>query len=69
MKILCKGRVWSEVKVTFDLENSKVKVMAKVKPLVTFEAWSAIDMLAFRFVTIKPFSAEIYQIPYLTLKI
>ena len=33
MKILCKGRVWSEVKVTFDLENSKVKVMAKVKPI------------------------------------
>ena len=25
--------VWSKVKVTFDLENSKVKVMAKVKPI------------------------------------
>ena len=25
--------VWSEVKVTFDLQNSKVKVMVKVKPI------------------------------------
>ena len=25
--------VWSKVKVTFDLENSKVKVMVKVKPI------------------------------------
>ena len=27
-----KSCVWSKVKVTFDLENSKVKVMVKVKP-------------------------------------
>ena len=26
--------VWSKVKVTFDLQNSKVKVMVKVKPIV-----------------------------------
>ena len=49
----------SKVKVTFDLQNTKVKVMAKVKPLVTFEAWSSIDMFAFRFVAIGPLLAEI----------
>ena len=38
-------------------------------PLVTFEACSSIDKSAFRFVAIGPFLAEIYQIPYLTLKI
>ena len=27
-----RSRVWSKVKFTFDLENSKVKVMVKVKP-------------------------------------
>ena len=31
MKIHGQGRVWSKVKVTFDLENSKVTVMVKVK--------------------------------------
>ena len=33
MKIHGQGRVWSKVKVMFDLENSKVKVMVKVKPI------------------------------------
>ena len=33
MKIHGQGQVWSKVKVTFDLENSKVKVMVKVKPI------------------------------------
>ena len=28
-----KPRVWSKVKVRFDLENSKVKVMVKVRPI------------------------------------
>ena len=60
--------VWSKVKVMFDLQNSKVKVMVKVNPLVTFEACCSIDMFAFRFVAIRPFLAEIQQIPYLTLK-
>ena len=35
----------------------------------TCEALSSIDMFAFRFVAIRPFLAEIQQIPYLTLKI
>ena len=38
-------------------------------PLVTFEAWSSIDMFVFRFVAIGPLLAEIKEIPYLTLKI
>ena len=45
--------VWSMVKVTYDLENWKVKVMVKSNPLVTFEAWSSTDMFAFRFVAIR----------------
>ena len=49
----------SKVKVTFDLQNSKVTVKVNFKPLVTFEAWSSVDMFAFRFVAIGPFLAEI----------
>ena len=34
MKIHGQGHcVWSKVKVMFDLQNSKVKVMVKVKPI------------------------------------
>ena len=33
MKIHGQGHVWSKVKVTSDLQNSKVKVMVKVKPI------------------------------------
>ena len=99
--------VWSKVKVMFDLHNSKVKVMVKVKPnghiwglefnryvcfsfrgnrtnfgwdignfifdlensrsrswprsnlMVTFEAWSSIDMFVFLFVANRPFLAQI----------
>ena len=37
--------------------------------MVTFEAQSSIDMFAFHFVAVGPFLAELWQIPYLTLKI
>ena len=44
--------------------------MAKVSgPMVKFEAQSSIDIFSFCFLAIKPFLAEIYQIPYSTLKI
>ena len=33
MKIYGQGHVWSKVKVTFYLQNSKVKIMVKVKPI------------------------------------
>ena len=33
MKIHGQGHVWSKVKVTLDLQHSKVKVMVKVKPI------------------------------------
>ena len=32
-KSMVRSCVWSKVKVTFDLQNSKVKVMVKVKPI------------------------------------
>ena len=59
MKIHGQGHVWSKVKVTFDLGNSEVKVMVKVKPGAHLSPWSSIDMFAFRFVAIGPFLAEI----------
>ena len=37
-------------------------------PLVTFEAWSWMDMFAFCFMAIGPLLVEIQEIPYLTLK-
>ena len=54
----------------------KVKVMmqkarswSRSIPFVTYEAQGSIDMFAFCFVAIGPFSAEPQQIPFLTLKI
>ena len=35
------------VKITYDLEDSNIKVMAKVKPIVAFEAWSSNRCLLF----------------------
>ena len=52
--------VWSKVKVTFDLENSKVKVMAKVKPIV--HIWGMEFMFAFCFVVIGPFLNQIFDL-------
>ena len=59
MKIHGQGHVWSKVKVTFDLQNSKVKVMVKVKPIGHIWGPGSIDMFAFHFVAIGPFLAEI----------
>ena len=53
----------------FDLENLKSRSLPRSNSLVTFEAWSSINMFAFRFVAIGPFLVEIQQIPYLILKI
>ena len=53
----------------FDLENSRSRSWSWSNPMVTFEALRPIDMFAFCFVAIGPFLAEIWQIPYLTLKI
>ena len=62
--------VWSEVKVTMDLQNSKVKVVVKVNPIGHIWAWCSIDMFAFPiFVAIVPLLAEIQEIPFLSLKI
>ena len=57
----------SKSHLTFKIQMSRSS--SRSNPLVTFEVWSSIDMLAFRFVAIGPLLAEIYQIPYLTLKI
>ena len=59
------------VMITYDLENSNIKVMAKVNPppIANLRPRVQIDMFAFRFVAIAPFFAEIYSIRYLTLKI
>ena len=53
----------------FDLENSRWKSWPRSNLVVAFKALDSIDMLAFRFKAIGPFGAEIYQFPYLTLKI
>ena len=49
--------------LTFKIQRSRLN------PLVTFEAWSSINMFAFRFMAIGTFLAEIQQILYLSLKI
>ena len=53
----------------FDLEYSRSRSWPRSKSMVTFEALRSIDMFVFHFGAIPPFLAEIYKIPYLTLKI
>ena len=53
--------------LTFKIQRSRL--WSRWNPLVTFEAWSSINMFAFRFMAIGPLLAEILEIPYLTLKI
>ena len=60
------GQRWRS-HLTFKIQRSRL--WSRSNPLVTFEAWSSINMSAFRFVAIGPLLAEIQEIPYLTLKI
>ena len=62
---LCGQRSMSHL--TFKIQRSRLR--SSSNPLVTFEAWSSIDMFAFRFEAIWPILAEIQQILHLTLKI
>ena len=69
MKIHGQGHVCgqrSRSRLTFKIQRSRL--WSRSNPLVTFEAWSSIDMFAFCFVAIGQFLAEIWQILYLTLK-
>ena len=47
----------SRSRLTFKFQRSRL--WSRSNPLVTFEAWSSIDMFAFRFVVIRPLLAEI----------
>ena len=60
------GQRWRSC-LTFKIQRSRL--WSRSNPLVTFEAWSSIDMSVFRFVAIGPLLAEIQEIPYLTFKI
>ena len=62
MKIHGQGHVCgqrSRSHLTIKFQRSRL--WSRSNPLVTFEAWSSIDMLAFRFVAIGPLLAEIYR--------
>ena len=47
----------SRSSLTFKIQRSRL--WSNSNPLVTFEAWTSIDMFAFRFVAIGPLLAEI----------
>ena len=60
MKIHGQGHVCgqrSRSRFTFKIQSSRL--WSSSNPLVTFEAWSSMDMFAFCFVAIGPFLAEI----------
>ena len=62
MKIHGQGHVCGQrsmSRLTFKIQRSRL--WSSSNPLVTFEAWSSIDMFAFRFMAIGPLLAEIYQ--------
>ena len=59
------GQRWRS-RLIFKIQRSRI--WSSSNPLVTFEAWSSIDMFAFRFVAIGPLLAEIQEIQYLTLQ-
>ena len=50
---------WDIGNSIFDLENSRSRLWPRSNLMVTSETLSSIDMFAFRFVTIRPFLAEI----------
>ena len=58
--------MWSKVEVTFNLKNSKDKVMVKIKP---DGHSSSIDMFTFHSMVVRLILVEIQQIQYFTLKI
>ena len=65
-------RVMCVVKGLGDIWPSTFKCQGhnqRSNPLVTFKAWSSIDMFGFHFMAIGPLLAEIKQISYLTVKI
>ena len=47
------------MKITYDLENSNIKVMAKVKPIGHIWGLEFKSLFAFRFVAIGPLLVEI----------
>ena len=55
VKVMCVVKV----KVTFDFKIQRSRLWSRSNPLVTFEAWSSIDMFAFRFMAIGPYLTEI----------
>ena len=60
MKIHGQGHVCGQrsmSRLTFKIQRSRL--WSSSNPLVTFEAWSSIDMFTFRFVAIGPLLAEI----------
>ena len=59
------GQRWRS-RLTFKIQRSRL--WSRSNTLVTFEAWSSIDMFAFCFVAIGPLLAEIQEIPYVNLK-
>ena len=71
MKIHCQGHLCgqrSRSRLTFKIQRRRL--WSRSNPLVTFEAWSSIDMFVFCFVAIDQttFGWDL-GIPYLTLKI
>ena len=55
----------SRSRLTFKIQRSRL--WSRSNPMVTFEAWSSIDMFAFRFVAIRPFwlrYSKFYIWPY-----
>ena len=61
--------VWSKVKVTFDLQNSKVKVMVKFKPIGHIWGLEFNRYVCFSFRGNRTTFGWVLEIPYLTLKI
>ena len=55
VKVMCGQR--SRSCLTFKIQRSRL--WSRSNPLVTFEAWSSINIFVFRFVAIRPFLAEI----------
>ena len=60
---------WYIANSMFEIENSRSRSWSRSSPMITFEAQNSIDMFVFCFVAIERLLAEIWQIPYLTLKI
>ena len=67
--IMATGDASGTTNSIFDLENARLRSQPRLKLMDTLEAQRSRDMFVFRFATIEPFSWDVANLIFVTLKI